>query len=65
MEQFPNIALFIGTIMIIVNTTQMSECAQTDKRINNFYSLNIASIVFLGVFIVAHYIAPFMHTTAR
>jgi hypothetical protein len=61
-KQYPNIALFIGTVMLITNTTQMSTSAQTDKNINSYYTLNILSIIFLGVFILAHYSAEYMNS---
>jgi len=64
-EQYPNIALFIGTIMLISNTVQMSASAQNNKSINDYYTLNIFSIIFLGVFILAHFATEYMKSTSR
>ena len=61
--QFTNICLIIGTIILISNTAQMNETVKKvskDDSINQYFALNVTSIVFLGIFILAHFVVPYM-----
>jgi len=64
-DQFSNIAVFVGLVMLVANTIEINNARKANDSkdpLNQAYSLNVASLVFLSLFVANHYIVPYIKT---
>ena len=62
-EQFSNISIFVALIMLIANTVQINAARKPNNSsdpLNQAYGLNVASLVFLSLFVANHYLTAYI-----
>ena len=63
-NQFSNIVVFVGLIMLLANTIEINNARKPNDPkdpLNQAYGLNVASLVFLSLFVANHYIVPYIN----
>jgi hypothetical protein len=63
-DQFSNIVVFVGLIMLVANTIEINTARKPNDSkdpLNQAYALNVASLVFLSLFVANHYIVPYIN----
>jgi len=59
-NQFSTIAIIIALIMLIINTIEINSArkpSDSNDPLNKAFGLNVASLVFLSLFVINHYVS--------
>jgi hypothetical protein len=57
---FDVICLIVGIILLSVNVIKMDQEKNKTENTDLYKNLNISALAFFGVFVIYHFIAPFL-----
>jgi hypothetical protein len=62
-DNFANICLITGLFILVTNTVQMRDDPDKTANSDSYYAINVAGIVTCGIFIINHFVTPYLKYT--
>jgi hypothetical protein len=59
-DNFANICLITALFILITNTIQMKDDPDKTANSDSYYAINVAGIVTCGIFIINHFVTPYI-----
>jgi hypothetical protein len=57
---FSNICLITALFILVTNTVQMKDDPDKTANSDSYYAINVAGIVTCGIFIINHFVTPYL-----